>query len=91
MYVERGSATVIGFVDHVSQQLQCIGEAGGEGVLEREWRRLPLSGLGKIGGEEAVDDDRGNFSLIGVRQTMTAFDLAEESRCDQHALLFKDG
>ena len=89
MDVERGPAPVAWLLDDVSQQPQRIGEAGGEGVLERERRGLPLNGPGQIGGQETFDDDGWNLSLTRVGQAVTAFDLGEEALRDEHALLFQ--
>jgi hypothetical protein len=55
VHIERGTAAVGRFLDHVPQQVQCVGKAGGEGILEREWRRLSLPGLGE-GGDAANRD-----------------------------------
>jgi len=88
VYVERCPASGRRFGHYPPHELQCLGQAGGEGVLEREWRGLPISGLREIGGQETVDNNRGNLALVRVGQAVAAFDLEQEALGHEEALLF---
>jgi hypothetical protein len=89
--VQRGPRTARGFRHYLAHEIQCLTEAAGKGVLQGEWRRLAVPGLGEIGGKESVDYDGGDLSLSGTGQAVAAFDLGEEPLGHEEALLFKGG
>ena len=63
--VERGALAIGCLAHHLLHESQCVGEAGGEGVLERERRRFTLPGLGEVGGKKALGDDWVNLAIVG--------------------------
>jgi hypothetical protein len=83
-----GGATTGGGLGHYpSQELQCLSQAGGKTVLKGERRRLSVSGLREIRGQESVDNDGMNFAMIGMRQAVAAFNSSEEALGHEKALL----
>jgi hypothetical protein len=91
MNVNGGPRAAGGFGHYPPQEIQRFTQAGGKSVLEREWRRLPISGLREIGGQETVDNYRVNFAFGGVRQSVAAFDSGEEALGHEEALLVYGG
>ena len=89
--VQRRAASVRRFADDVAQQIERFGEGRGEGELECLGSRLTFACLRQIGGEKTIDDDGVKLSVVGVRQSVAAFDFGEEALCDEQALVFKGG
>jgi hypothetical protein len=91
MNVNGGATSGGGFGHYPPQEIQCFAQAGGESVLERERRRLPIPGLREIGGQKTIDDYMVNFAFGRVRQSMAAFNSGEEALGQEEALLVYGG